>query len=138
KADVQHTRLPALQRRLSRPHREYIEGIARPVTGRHCHELIQVTLALGERLAFERFPTRMDGQTALARSEDEREYVPGADGLNPAAQTRSAVEVFQHGQVRIVLLGVRVDARIAETAENLVVAGIGELQAIRAADAGFA
>ena len=137
-ADVEHARLSPLQRRPGRSHREYIERIVRPVTRDHRHEFVQVALAVGERIALYQFPPRVHGQTAFARPKDEREHVPGTRGLDAASETRPVIQVLQHGQIRVVPLGVRVDARIAETAEHLVIAGVGKLQTVGAADASLA
>ena len=51
---------------------------------------------------------------------------------------RPAVQELEHGEVRIVLLGVGVDAGIGEAAEHLAVAGVGELQPVGAAGRGLA
>ena len=79
----------------------------------------------------DRGPVAVDVQARALGRHDERQHVPAAVGGDAALEAGPPVQPLEHRQVRVGLLVVAVDARVGEAREHLVVAGVGEPQAVR-------
>ena len=107
-----------------------LEGSGGPV------QAVEQLLARARRAPIGRIPTRLHRKVAPTHVEDVLERPPGGIYRDVPVKLRQAVQPLEYGEVGIRAEFVRVDARVRVPGEHLVVARIGEGQAV--GDAGNA
>src|SRR5271166_208022 len=86
----------------------------------------------GSRRKFdERLKAGIDEQAAPLGIQDEREHIPRGERGDASLEPILVMKPLEHITIRVRFLLVAVDARIDDTAKNLAVTRIGEVESVR-------